>query len=83
MLKLNPVSMNTLQHREDLGIAALEKTATAEFFSIILLFFLYAKVIFSVHERVTAPRGLRDGCVGENGPQVSFFFYNSIVFTVC
>ena len=52
MLKLNPVSMNVLQHREDLGMAALEKTGPNDAICVVW-------------------------ATGE------FFFYNSIVFTVC
>ena len=64
-------------------MAVLEKTgpndavcvvwATGEFFScfflVILLFFLCDKVESSVYERITAAKGLRDGCVRENGPK--------------
>ena len=67
MLKLNSDSMNALQHREDLGMAAFKKTGpndaicvvwtTGEFFfSIILLFLQYAKIMFSVYDRFSTLR---------------------------
>ena len=78
-LTLVSVSMNALHHGEGLGMAALEKTgpndaicvvwATGEFFLYYSTVFSLSKVFFSVYERFTTPSGLRDGCVGDNGPK--------------
>ena len=71
--------MNALQDCKGLEIAALEKTgpndaicvvwATGEFFYYYSTVFSLSKVGLSVYERFTILRGLRDGCVGENGPK--------------
>ena len=70
--------------------------ATGKFFFFILLFFLCTKLEFSVYERFTPRRGLRDGCVQENGPKrcnmrrlghlfylCLFYFFIFIFFLYC
>ena len=74
--------MNVLEQQSGSENTALEQTspndaicivwATSEFFSLILLLFVYpkvSKVIYSVNERLTRPRGLWDGDTGANGPK--------------
>ena len=74
------MSVNALRHRKGLGMAAFEKTgpndaicvvwATGEFFFYYSTVFSLSKVGIGVYERFTRLRGLRDGCVGENGPKL-------------